>query len=73
MSSCESLVLLSLEVAQMILALVLADARCVRRLGSRRAGARPHQVSIVVVDIRAGIEVSVGSEEDVSGCDALGL
>jgi hypothetical protein len=67
MPSCESLVLLSLEIAQVILALVLADARCVRRLGSRGAGARPHQVAIVVVDVRAGVEVSVGSEEDVSG------
>jgi hypothetical protein len=66
MSSCKALVLFSLEIAQVILALVLAYARCVCRLGPRRAGARPDQVAIVVVDVRTGIEVSVGSEEDVS-------
>jgi hypothetical protein len=72
MSSCKALVLFSLKVAKVVLALVLADARCMRRLGSRGASARPHQVAIVVVDVRAGIEVSVGSEEDISGCYEFG-
>ena len=66
MSSRKALVLLSLEIAQMILSLVLAYSWCMRRLRSGRASAGPDQVAIVVVDVRSRIEVSVRREEDVA-------
>lgn len=58
--------LLSLEVAQMVLSLVLTDLWRMSCLGPRLGRARPHQLSIVIVDIRTRIEVSVRRQEDVS-------
>jgi len=66
-SSREPLVLLSLEVAQMVLSLVLAYSRCMRRLWPGGASAGPDQIAIVVVDVRSRIEVSVWREENVAG------
>lgn len=42
-----------------------------RGLGSAVTGARPHEISIVVVDVRTRIDVSVGREEDVSRRDEV--
>lgn len=66
MTAREPLMLLSLEVAQMVLPFVFADLWRMCCLWPRLGRARPHQLPIVIVDVRARIEVSIGRQEDVS-------
>lgn len=71
MPAREPLVLLTLEVAQVVAAPVLADVRVMRRLGPARPGARPDQLPPIVVDVRPRVDIAVGRDEDVARGDEL--
>lgn len=67
MATRETLVLLALKVAQVVLALVLTYSRCVGRLGPAGACTGPDEVTGIIVDVWARVDVSVGGEKDVAG------
>lgn len=60
------MVLVPLEKANMVFALVLADMRVVGCRATQGTCTRPDKLSIVVVDIRSGIRVSVRCKKDVA-------
>lgn len=71
MTASESLMLLALEIAQMVFALIFAYSRCMSSLGTTGPSTRPDEVSVVIVDVRSWIEIPVGCEEYVSWSDEL--
>lgn len=68
----KALMLFPLKITQMVFPFVLTHSRGVRRLGTARACARPHEIAGIVVDVWSGIDVAVGSKEDVARGDEFG-
>lgn len=66
MSARPSMVLVSLEEADVVRALILADMRIVGRRATQCASTRPDELTIVVVNVWSRIRVSVWREEDVT-------
>jgi hypothetical protein len=60
------MVLVSLEEADVVRTLILADMRVVGRRATQCASTGPNELSIVVVNVRSRIRVSVRRKEDVT-------
>ena len=73
MTTSKPLVLLALKIAQMVTTHVLTHMRIVGGLGPARAGARPDQVSPVVVYVWSRVDIPVGRYEDIAGSDEFGV
>lgn len=66
MSAREPLVLLSGEEAQVVFSVILTYPWSMRGARSALSCTGPNKLAVVVVDIRARIEISIGSEEYVT-------
>jgi hypothetical protein len=65
-SARPSVVLESLEEADMVRTLILADMGVVCRRATQRASTGPNELSIVIVNVRSRIRVSVRRKEDIT-------
>src|SRR5690242_5762673 len=71
MAARPSVVLMSLEEANMVFTLVFAYMRVMSRGAAHCACTRPDKLSIIIVDVRSRICISVWSKEDVAWGEIL--